>query len=165
MLPLSRARMRIAAIDPGTQRVGYCFLERRGRRWRLVTIGTLRARAKSPHRRLREIQVGLEKLFDRHRPDEIAVERTFVGRHASSALRLSEGRGIVLAATARAGAVLYEYAAVEAKRAVTVSGGAAKSDVASSVQLLLGLDRAPGPDAADAAALALCHVGRRDGLR
>lgn len=155
--------MKIAAIDPGTRVVGYCVLEWRKRRLRVVDLGAVRPKSRPAHRRLAEIQAALERLFARHRPEHVAVERAFVGRNAASALRLAEGRGVALAAAARAGAEVFEYAASETKRAVTSNGRAVKSDVQRSIQLLLGLTAPPAPDAADAAALALCHAARKLG--
>ena len=101
---------------------------------------------------------GLDRVLRKHRPAHVAVEKAYVGRNAAAALRLGEGRGVALAAAARAGAELFEYTASESKRAVTANGNAAKSAVQRAIQLILALQRPPRPDAADAAALAICHA-------
>jgi crossover junction endodeoxyribonuclease RuvC len=153
--------MKIAAVDPGTRKVGYCILERRGRRIRVAAVGTIQPRAKAIHKRLKEIEASLDRLFRRHRPKHVVVERAYVGRNASAALRLGEGRGVALAAAGRANAQLFEYTAQEAKRTVTSKGRAAKSAVQRNVQLILGMKKPLDADASDAAALALCHVSKQ----
>lgn len=155
--------MKFVAIDPGTRKTGYCVMEWKDRRLRPVAMGTFSVRSKKIQRRLRELQVALEKLFGKHRPAHVAVERSFVGKNASSSLRLAEGRGVVLAAAGRAKAEVFEYAPAEVKRAVTANGNAAKSAVQRSIQLLFDLERPPEPDTADAAAVAICHAASQLG--
>lgn len=147
----------IAAIDPGTRRVGYCVLPGGGR---APEMGVIVAKAGGLPERLRQIQDALDGIFRRHRPAEVALERAYVGRNAASALALAGARALAMACAARAGARVFEYAAVEAKRAVTGWGGGGKEGVRRAIQLLLGLADPPPEDAADAAALALCHAGR-----
>ncbi len=148
----------VAAIDPGTRKVGFCVVDGAGR---AVEMGVIATRGKSLPERLLQIQDGIDKLFARHRPVEVAVETPYVGRNAASALTLAAGRALALTSAARVGAKVFEYTAPEAKRAVTGSGAAGKSSVQRVIQLLLGLASPPPPDAADAAALAICHQGRR----
>lgn len=151
----------IAAIDPGSHRVGYCFVIPRGSRAETVDVGTITARSKTRWGRLREIFDALAALFDRHRPREVVVERAYVGRNAQSAIVLGEARGLALVCADRIGASVFEYTAPEAKRALTMNGQSGKAAVQRVVQLLLGLSRPLPPDAADAAALAWLHVSRR----
>jgi crossover junction endodeoxyribonuclease RuvC len=148
----------VAAIDPGTRKVGFCVVDGAGR---AVEMGVIATRGKSLPERLLQIQDGIDKLFARHRPVEVAVETPYVGRNAASALTLAAGRALAMTSAARVGAKVFEYTAPEAKRAVTGSGAAGKSSVQRVIQLLLGLASPPPPDAADAAALAICHQGRR----
>jgi crossover junction endodeoxyribonuclease RuvC len=148
----------VAAIDPGTRKVGFCVVDGAGR---AVEMGVIATRGKSLPERLLQIQDGIDKLFARHRPVEVAVETPYVGRNAASALTLAAGRALAMTSAARVGAKVFEYTAPEAKRAVTGSGAAGKSSVQRVIQLLLGLASHPPPDAADAAALAICHQGRR----
>ena len=148
----------IAAIDPGTRKVGFCVVDGTGR---AVDLGVIATSSKALPDRLLEIQDGIDRLFARHRPAEVAVETPYVGRNAASALVLAAGRALALTSAARVGARVFEYTAPEAKRAVTGTGAAGKSSVQRMIQLLLGLASPPPPDAADAAALALCHQGRR----
>ena len=148
----------IAAIDPGTRKVGFCFVNAAGR---AVELGVIEPKGRDLSARLLQIQDGIDRLFARHKPAEVAVETPYVGRNAGSALVLAAGRALALTSAARVGAKVFEYTAPEAKRAVTGTGAAGKSSVQRMVQLLLGLGSLPPPDAADAAALALLHHGRR----
>ena len=148
----------VAAIDPGTRKVGFCIVDGTGR---AVEMGVIAPGGRTLPERLLQIQDGIDKLFARHRPAEVAVETPYVGRNAASALTLAAGRALALTSAARVGAKVFEYTAPEAKRAVTGSGASGKSSVQRVIQLLLGLASPPPPDAADAAALAICHQGRR----
>lgn len=148
----------IAAIDPGTKKVGYCVLDAKGR---AMEMGVIEPKVKDLPGRLRWILDELDRLFARVRPSEVAVETPYVGRNASSALTLAGGRALAMVSAARIGAKVYEYSAPEAKKAVTTNGLSSKSGVQRVIQLLLGLDEPPPADAADAAALALLHHGRR----
>ena len=148
----------IAAIDPGTRKLGYCILGAGGR---AVEVGVIAPPSKTLPERLRDIQDALDKLFARFRPVEVAVETPYVGRNAASALTLAGGRALAMASAARVGAKVFEYTAPEAKKAVTANGLSSKAGVQRVIQLLLGLDAPPPPDAADAVALALLHAGRR----
>jgi crossover junction endodeoxyribonuclease RuvC len=148
----------IAAIDPGTRKTGYCVVDGAGR---AVELGVIESKGRDLPGRLLQIQDGLDRLFARHHPAEVAVETPYVGRNAASALTLAAGRALALTSAARVGAKVFEYTAPEAKRAVTGTGAAGKSSVQRMIQLLLGLAAPPPPDAADAAALALCHQGKR----
>jgi crossover junction endodeoxyribonuclease RuvC len=150
----------IAAIDPGTRKLGFCIVDGAGR---AIEMGVIAPAGKSLPERLLQIQDGIDRLFARHRPSEVAVETPYVGRNAASALTLAAGRALALTSAARVGAKVFEYTAPEAKRAVTGSGASGKSSVQRVIQLLLGLASLPSSDAADAAALAICHQGRRKG--
>ncbi len=148
----------VAAIDPGTRKVGFCVVDGTGR---AVEMGVIAPKGRNLPERLLQIQEGIDRLFARHRPVEVAVETPYVGRNAASALTLAAGRALALTSAARVGAKVFEYTAPEAKRAVTGSGASGKSSVQRVIQLLFGLASPPPPDAADAAALAICHQGRR----
>jgi len=148
----------VAAIDPGTRKVGYCIVNGAGQ---AVELGVIAPRSKGLPERLLEIQDALDRLFARFRPSEVAVETPYVGRNAASALTLAGGRALAMTSAARVGAKVFEYTAPEAKRSVTGTGAAGKTSVQRMVQLLLGLAAPPPEDAADAAALAICHQGRR----
>ena len=138
--------MRVFGIDPGSERTGYGCLETDGQRHQLVACGAIvvPARATFPER-LRLIHEGLSAVFH-------AV-------NVRSALKLGHARGVAMLAAVEAGLTVAEYTPAEIKRAVVGYGRAEKQQVAEMVRLLLHLDEAPTPhDAADALAVAICHL-------
>jgi crossover junction endodeoxyribonuclease RuvC len=152
--------VKIFGIDPGSERTGYGCIDARGSRHHLVICGSISAPAGSTFPdKLKHIHAALAALLDRHRPDCVAVENIFHARNVRSALKLGHARGIALLAASEAGLPVVEYAPAEIKRAVVGFGRAEKHQVQQMVKLLLGLDEPPSPyDAADALAVAICHV-------
>ena len=152
--------MIIFGIDPGSERTGYGCIESDGRRHRLLGCGTIAAPAAAAFpERLHVIHEGLVRQIAAHRPDCVAIENIFHARNVRSALKLGHARGVALLAASAAGVAIVEYTPAEIKRAVVGFGRAEKPQVAQMVKLLLGLDAAPTPhDAADAVAIAICHV-------
>jgi crossover junction endodeoxyribonuclease RuvC len=158
--------VKIFGIDPGSERTGYGCIETMGSRHHLVIYGSLSApvRAAFPEK-LKHIHAGLVALLARHRPDCVAVETIFYSRNVRSALKLGHARGIALLAASEAGLPVVEYAPAEIKRAVVGYGRAEKHQVQQMIQLLLGLAAPPSPhDAADALAVAICHVHSATGV-
>jgi crossover junction endodeoxyribonuclease RuvC len=152
--------VRIFGIDPGSERTGYGCVETDGRRHALVACGVITAAAGDAFpRRLERIHRELTSLITALRPDCVAVENLFHAANARSALRLGHARGVAILAAVQAGCPIAEYTPAEVKRAVVGYGRAEKQQVQQMVKLLLGLDRAPTPhDAADALAVAICHL-------
>jgi crossover junction endodeoxyribonuclease RuvC len=152
--------VKIFGIDPGSERTGYGCVETDGRRHRLVVFGSIAAPARTAFPdRLLMIHAGLTALLAEHRPDCVAIENIFHAKNVRSALRLGHARGVALLAASAAGLPIAEYSPAEIKRAVVGFGRAEKPQVGQMVKLLLGLDAAPSPhDAADALAVAICHV-------
>ena len=152
--------MRIFGIDPGSERTGYGCIESSGSRHRVITSGILSAPARSTFpERLLVIHTGLKALFERHRPECVAVENIFFAKNVRSALKLGHARGVVLLAASQASIPVVEYTPAEIKRSVVGYGRAEKQQVQSMMKLLLGLDAAPAPhDVADALAVAICHI-------
>ncbi len=154
--------LRILGIDPGSAVTGYGVVERREGGLRHVAHGTLRLRRTEPlAMRLAALQRDLAAVIASFAPDVVSVERVFVSVSARSALVLGHARGVALAAAAGAGLPVAEYAAREIKQAVVGSGGAHKTQVQAMVRRLLGLEREPAFDAADALAAAICHAHAR----
>jgi crossover junction endodeoxyribonuclease RuvC len=152
--------VRIFGIDPGSNRTGYGCVERIGSRHALVICGSLSGppRATFPDR-LHAIHEGLASLIAQHRPDCVAIEDIFHARNVRSALKLGEARGVAMLAASEAGLPVVSYAPAAIKRAVVGYGRAEKHQVQRMVTLLLGLERPPTPhDAADALAVAICHL-------
>lgn len=157
--------MKIFGIDPGSDRTGYGCVELLGSRHRLVICGALSAPpgATFPEK-LKSIHAGLMALLARHRPDCVAVESIFYSRNVRSALKLGHARGVALLAASESGLEVFEYTPAEVKRAVVGYGRAEKAQIQQMMKLLLGLDAVPSPhDAADALAVAVCHLNSSTG--
>jgi crossover junction endodeoxyribonuclease RuvC len=150
--------MRVLGIDPGSSATGYGVVERDGSRLRHVAHGTLRPRGATSALRLHALYESLREVARHHAPDVAAVERVFVAQSARSALVLGQARGVALAALGSLGLGVTEYAPAEVKQAVTGVGRADKRQVAFMVRRLLGLERLPASDAADALAAAIGHT-------
>ncbi|NAZ76103.1 crossover junction endodeoxyribonuclease RuvC [Kineococcus sp. T13] len=156
--------MRVLAVDPGLTRCGVGVVDavRTGRRASMVAVGVVRTPATDPvQARLLAISEGLEQWLDLHRPDVVAVERVFAQSNVRSVMGTAQAAGLVLVAAARRGLPVAMHTPSEVKAAVTGSGTADKAQVTAMVTRILGLDAPPRPaDAADALALALCHLWR-----
>jgi crossover junction endodeoxyribonuclease RuvC len=152
--------VRIFGIDPGSERTGYGCVESDGRRHRLVTCGAISASARDSFpERLARIHRDLSNALNECRPDCVALENLFHAVNVRSALKLGHARGVAMLAAIQAGCLLVEYTPAEVKRAVVGYGRAEKGQVQQMVKLLLGLREAPTPhDAADALAVAICHL-------
>jgi crossover junction endodeoxyribonuclease RuvC len=158
--------VKIFGIDPGSERTGYGCIEVLGSRHHLVICGSISAPVHSTFpEKLKHIHAALAALLDRHRPDCVAVENIFHARNVRSALKLGHARGVALLAASEAGLPVVEYAPAEIKRAVVGFGRAEKHQVQQMVKLLLRLEAPPSPhDAADALAVAICHVHSATGI-
>ncbi len=152
--------MRVLGIDPGTAITGYGVVEGEGSDLRTVTHGVVTTPADwALPQRLQEIYTRLRRLASEWQPDSAAVEELFFSKNARTALMVGHGRGVVLLALADAGLSIHEYKPAEVKEAVTGYGSAPKQQVQTMVQQLLGLSEIPRPDdAADALAVAICHL-------
>jgi len=152
--------VRIFGIDPGSERTGYGCVESDGRRHVLVACGAIAAPPGDPFpHRLARIHTELSTLLASCRPDCVAIENLFHANNVRSALKLGHARGVAMLAAVEAGCEVVEYTPAEIKRAVVGYGRAEKQQIGQMVKLLLGLTAAPSPhDAADALAVAICHL-------
>ncbi len=151
-------------VDPGLARVGIGVV--RGGAGPAVPLGyeciTSSGKGRKAPERLAGIYDRLVALFDRFGPDELAVEQLFFARNVTSAMGVAEVRGVVLLAAGIRGLPVAEYTPNQVKLAVTGSGKADKRQVQLMIARLLGLPGVPEPDdAADALAIALCHLHTR----
>jgi crossover junction endodeoxyribonuclease RuvC len=152
--------VRIFGIDPGSERTGYGCVETDGSRHKIVICGAIStpALASFPDK-LHRIHSRLTVLLRDSRPDAVAIENLFHAVNVRSALKLGHARGVAMLAAVEAGVPVFEYTPAEIKRAVVGYGRAEKPQVQHMVKLLLGLAAVPSPhDAADALAVAICHV-------
>ena len=152
--------MRIFGIDPGSERTGYGCVETDGSRHKIVTCGAITAPALASFpEKLLQIHARLTVLIAECRPDCVAIENLFHAVNVRSALKLGHARGVAMLAAVEAGVPVMEYTPAEIKRAVVGYGRAEKHQVQQMVKLILGLSAVPSPhDAADALAVAICHV-------
>ena len=150
----------ILGIDPGVAIVGYAVVEARGDALRTIACDVIRTPAGIPlAQRLQQIYQQLGELLTNYRPQEAAMEELFFGRNVSTAIAVGQARGVALLALANSGLSIAEYTPNEVKLAVTGYGAAKKEQVGEMVRLLLKLEAIPRPDdAADAAAIAICHA-------
>ncbi len=147
-------------VDPGSHRMGYGAVFRRGSRYHHLGHGVARAPATAVlPERLRVIAEGLERAIEALKPDVVAIEQAFFHRDAHAALVIGHARGVAMLLAARAGLTVVEYPPALVKRAVVGTGRAEKSQVQAMVRTILGLPEAPPEDAADALAIAICHAG------
>ena len=154
---MSEARC-IIGIDPGSRLTGDGVIDVRGRQLSYRASGCIRTQHKDMPQRLGEIYRGVADLISVYKPHELAIESVFLARNPQSALKLGQARGVAIAAAVAAELPIYEYAARQVKQAVTGTGRANKEQVQHMVQVLLDLSGAPQADAADALAIAVCHV-------
>jgi len=149
-------------IDPGTRVTGYGIVKKMGARFQAIDFGTIRPPANGTFaERYLVIFEGVTTLIEKFKPSAVAVETQYVHKNVQSAIKLGMARGVVLVASARQGVPVFEYSPSQAKRAVVGNGRASKEQVQAMVQALLCLSELPTPnDAADALALAICHLQR-----
>ncbi len=147
-------------IDPGTAITGYGFVREEDGALQAVAYGVITTPADwALPQRLVALQRELSRLVALHRPASAAVEQVFFSRNARTALAVGHARGVVLLALAQAGLPISEYTPLEVKQAITGYGRASKPQIQEMVRVLLGLPEIPKPDdAADALAVAICHL-------
>ncbi len=158
------AARRVLGIDPGSQLTGYGVVTVTGDRYSYAASGCIRTGRGPMPERLGEIYRGVSELIERFAPDEFAIESVFLAKNPQSALKLGQARGVAIAAAVAAELPVHEYAAREVKQAIVGTGKANKVQVQHMVQTLLELSGKPQADAADALAIALCHVNTALGL-
>jgi len=153
--------MQVVGIDPGTATTGYGFVEETANgELQVIDYGVIVTAAKQPlEKRLQQIYKQLKELLLLHRPQSGAVEKLFFQNNVTTAMSVGQARGVAMLALAEAGVTVAEYTPMEIKQAISGFGGADKSQVQLMVKALLSLPEIPKPDdAADALAVAICHI-------
>ena len=152
--------MRVLGIDCGSRITGYGVVDTNGADCIFVQCGAIRSRPSDPLAvRLKHIHAGIARVIRELEPDVAAFESLFYSNNVQSALKLGHVRGVSVLAAAEANLPVFEYSPLEVKSAVTGYGRAEKPQVQQMVRALLKLDAPPEPfDAADALAVAICHV-------
>jgi len=154
--------MRVLGVDPGYATTGYAVIERVRGALSPVAIGAIRTSGSDERpARLAYLRRELLGLVEAHRPSAVALERVFFTVNARTAMAVGQASGVAMATAGEAGLEVTEYTPTEVKQSVTGTGTAPKHQVQSMIAALLHLGDIPKPaDAADACALAICHLNR-----
>jgi crossover junction endodeoxyribonuclease RuvC len=152
--------MLVLGIDPGTAITGYGLVKGEDDELTPVAYGTITTSSDWPQpERLQRIYQELTAVIEDRQPTAVAVEELFFSKNVRTALSVGQARGVVLLAAANAGLPIHEYTPLQVKQAIVGYGRATKDQVQQMVKMLLGLESVPQPDdAADAIAVAICHV-------
>jgi crossover junction endodeoxyribonuclease RuvC len=156
----------ILGVDPGLQRTGWGIITAKSNSLSFVACGTISTDADRPMaERIKQINIGLNHAIALYKPEESAVEETFVNVSGSSTLKLGQARGGILLTLSLGGLPVYEYSANMVKKSVVGAGHADKKQVSMMVKMLLPTSTAKQADAADALAIAICHAHHRGAIR
>ncbi len=152
--------MRVLGVDPGTIITGYGIIDNKEDTVTLVDYGAINAPARSPiGERLCFIYNRLLRVISQYHPDVLAIEQPFVSKNVKSALAVGRSQAIAILAAAGKGMPVYEYTPAQVKQRVSNYGAGSKEQIQQMVKLQLALSETPEPeDAADALAVALCHL-------
>lgn len=147
-------------IDPGIAIVGFAVVVARGSELSMVACDVITTTAGTPlPQRLQVIYKQLSEVIATYQPHEAAMEELFFAKNARTAITVGQARGVAMLALANGGLSIAEYTPLQVKQAVTGYGGAKKEQIGEMVRILLHLKAVPRPDdAADAAAIAICHL-------
>ncbi|SFK69379.1 Holliday junction endonuclease RuvC [Paenibacillus sp. 1_12] len=152
--------MRVMGIDPGIAIVGFGVIDKQGSRLVPVQYGCIQTEAHTDGAlRLKTVYDSMVQLIDKYKPDAIAIEKLFFNRNVTTAMAVSQARGVLILAAVQQGLSIGEYTPLQVKQAVVGYGKAEKKQVQEMVKLFLHLSAVPKPDdVADALAIAICHA-------
>jgi crossover junction endodeoxyribonuclease RuvC len=160
-----RGTIRILGIDPGLRRTGWGVLDVAGNRLAFVACGSVEPNERgSMAERLVAIHAGLRRVIEEFRPEEAAVEATFVNKDAAATLKLGQARGVALLVPGQAGIVVAEYAPNVVKKSIVGAGHGDKAQVRMMIGVLLPRADPQSEDAADALAVAVTHAHHRQSV-
>ena len=157
--------IRIIGVDPGSRSTGYGIVDADGTRLVHVASGFVRSGEGEWPGRLQGIFEELGAVIDAGSPHEFVIEKVFMHRNPSSALKLGQARGVAILAASVRSLPVYEYSPNEVKQAVTGKGHASKEQIQYMTRALLSLREPPQTDQADALAVAICHAHTRTAMR
>ena len=153
---------RVLGIDPGSHVTGYGVVENTGGGLRHIVHGEIRPGKGAPLTAcLQSIYVDLYEVIRLSAPDALVIENIFYGKNVRSLIRQGHCRGVAILAGKQRGIAVYEYTPLEIKKAIVGYGRAEKAQVQKMVKAILNLSELPPPDAADALAVAICHINFR----
>lgn len=155
--------MRTLGIDPGTATTGFGVVDEIDKKLSLVDFGCIKTPAGMPMPdRLNIISTKLKEIIENYRPENVSVEQLFFCTNAKTAIKVGEARGVILLTASQAGLKISEYTPLQVKMAITGYGKADKKQIQYMVKNILGCKEIPKPDdAADAIAIAICHINSR----
>jgi len=152
----------VLALDPGLATLGYAVVATHSGRFIVSDYGRVKTSPRSRNEaRLMELHRAVAGIIREFQPSVVAIERLFFSTNVKTAMSVGQAKGVLLLTAAEADLPVTEYTPLEVKKSVTGDGGADKGAVRKMVRLLLNLKVAPPDDAADALALALCHLNQR----
>lgn len=156
--------MTVLGIDPGTARTGYGIIEESSNYQKLIDYGCIEtSNSFPPEQRLKQIYDNVLNLLDGHPIDAVSVEKLFFNKNLKTVIDVNQARGIILLCAANRDIALHEYTPLQVKQSIIGSGSATKKQVQFMVKTILDLNEEPQPDdAADALALAICHLNCKD---
>jgi len=151
--------MRIIGIDPGTGITGFGIIDQEKGKYRLIDAGVIRTKPKTPQpERLQTIHNNLKEIIDEFKPKVMAIEKLFFTKNITTAMSVSEARGVALLLAQQSKMKVYEYTPLQIKQAITGYGKAEKYQIQEMVKTILKMKEIPKPDdCADALACAICH--------
>ncbi|SMF67792.1 MULTISPECIES: crossover junction endodeoxyribonuclease RuvC [Paenibacillus] len=152
--------MRILGIDPGIAIVGFGFIDKQGNKVTPVQYGCIQTEAHTPEEeRLMHVYEAMVQLIDKYKPDAVAFEKLFFNRNVTTAMLVSQARGVLVLAAAQKGLPIAEYTPMQVKQAIVGYGKAEKRQVQEMTRMFLKLQAIPKPDdVADALSVAICHA-------
>jgi len=152
--------MRVLGVDPGTIVAGYGVIDSDSGQVKMIACGIIKANQKlTPSERLSILYKGLLQVLKKYKPEVLAVEHPFVGANVSSALAIGRAQAVAMLIAANNDIPVFEYSPAKVKQSVASYGASSKEQIQQMVRLHLGLTEIPEPfDAADALAVALCHI-------
>lgn len=152
----------ILGIDPGLQHTGWGIISTNGNQISFISCGTVHSTPKSDMaQRLIQLHDGIKQAISLYKPEEAAIEETFVNKNSLSSLKLGQARGAIMLSIAMHGLSVAEYSTNLIKKSLVGTGHADKQQVAMMVKTLLPSSNANGADASDALAVAICHAHQR----
>jgi len=138
---------RILGIDPGYARAGWAVLENQGQKLKLIKFGCVETSAKLSHaERLKKLNLELEKIIKKHKPDTLAIEELFFFKNLKTAIKVAESRGVALLTAIDAKLEIHEYTPLQIKQALVGYGRAEKNQIGQMVKIILSLKEIPKPD-------------------
>ncbi len=155
----------ILGVDPGSRKTGFGVIQFVSGQVTYVTSGVIKVPDIDFPKRLKVIFDGVTEIIKQYKPQEFAIEQVFMAKNPSSALKLGQARGAAIVAAVNLDLPVFEYEARKVKQAVVGTGAANKEQVQHMVKTLLKLPGVPQEDAADALAIALCHMNTHQHLQ